>query len=92
MDATELHNECITACMECPQFQGFDDDSRELLRGRSVEVNALPSKGLAALLWYWSMTDSIGGELLWESGYASALSDEARDMLDQYRDPLSGDV
>lgn len=75
MTAQELHDACYEAMCECPQFQGWDDDTEFSDYG---EFDKIPRKGLYRTVQFWREW----GHLLWESGYDQALPEEVRELFD----------
>jgi len=81
--AEYIHNYCVDACACCPQFDGFDESSREIIfPDYRVCVAKLPeTEGLYGVLKYWRNPDSIGGGYLWRLGYHSELPNDVRAFL-----------
>lgn len=79
--AQDLHDACIAACEQCPQHRGFDSGEFELLNGRYTDVTKLPSKGIAAVVQYWRDPATIGGGLLWKSGYSECLDPQYNELF-----------
>jgi hypothetical protein len=79
--AESLNKDCIRAVEECPQFEGFDEDSFEQVQGGSVNVANLHHQGLDAVLAYWRNRDTIGGNLLWHHEYSLGLPRETRALF-----------
>lgn len=71
MSPYELHEACHEACMECPQFDAYDDDTEFPGFG---EFGKVPKRGMMNVVKFWREY----GTLLWESGYENALPDEAK--------------
>lgn len=82
MDAHYVNEACMAACDECPQHRGFDDDQRELGGGVYTNVANLHKKGIAAVIKYWRDPQTIGGGLLWDSGYSDCLDPAILEMFD----------
>jgi DUF971 family protein len=75
----ELHETCHEAAMQCPQFQGYDDDQNFLLPdGRSVEFGDIPKKGYAAVIQFWKEEKH-----LFEFGYFECLPPDVQQMFDE---------
>ncbi len=79
--ARELNEACIAACSACPTYREPDEDTEELVHGRLIAVQTLHTKGLQAVRSYWNDRDSIGGSILWDSGYASELDPQQLEVL-----------
>ena len=75
MNAQELHDACHEACMECPQFMAYDDDT--MISGWPQEFGDVPKKGLHNVIKFWRNH----GEVLWDAGYENALPDEIRQIF-----------
>jgi hypothetical protein len=79
--AESVNKDCIAAVEECPQFEGFDEDSYEQVKGGSVNVANLHKEGLDAVLAYWRDRDTIGGNLLWHHEYSMGLPQGTRALF-----------
>lgn len=75
MTPKELHEACHNACLECPQFLGYDDDQKFL--GGSIAFSKIPKKGMYAVYTFWK-----DNAILMEHGYYKALPPEAQDIFD----------
>jgi hypothetical protein len=76
MTPAEFHEACHDACMQCPQFTGYDDDQQ--FQGRSGAFGSIPKKGMYAVYQFWK-----DDALLMEHGYFEALSPEAKDIFER---------
>lgn len=75
MTPAEFHEACHGACLECPQFQGYDDDQKFL--GGSTAFSKIPKKGMLAVYKFWK-DDAI----LFEHGYYKCLPPDALEIFD----------
>lgn len=73
MKPREFHEACHDACMECPQFRGYDDDTYFHEFG---EFGDIPRKGMRTVIKFWK-----DNEILWQSGYSSALPQEIQELF-----------
>ncbi|MDR9847054.1 hypothetical protein [Herbaspirillum huttiense] len=71
--AKELNKACIRAASECPQYDPPEKDQKELVRGSLVNVAKLHKAGRDAVRAYWTNDRTIGGSVLWMSGYCKRL-------------------
>lgn len=71
MTPKELHEACHEACMQCPQFRGYDDDT--IVDHRGTQFGDIPKRGMYAVYQFWKDDD-----LLWRGGYCEELPPEAR--------------
>jgi len=74
MNANYLHNACHETMYECPQFDGFEDDSFFDGYGKFGDI---PKKGLFKTIQFWREH----GELLWEDGYDDLLPDDVKQVF-----------
>ena len=75
MTPKEFHEACHEACLQCPQFRGYDDDQQ--FRGRPGTFGSVPKKGMYAVYKFWK-----DDALLMEHGYYKALPSEAQEIFD----------
>ena len=75
MTPKELHDACHEACMECPQFSGYDDD--QCFTGSTRAFGDIPKGGYQAVIAFWK-----DDQYLWEHGYYNALPQEVQDMFE----------
>ena len=75
MTPKEFHEACHNACLECPQFRGYDDDTHI---GEWGEFGKIPDKGMVYVIKFWKDND-----LLWGSGYSEALPKEVQDLFEK---------
>ena len=75
MTPQEFHETCHEACMECPQFQPYDDDQEILGWG---EFGSIPKRGWLRVIKFWKED-----RLLWEMGYYKTLPDEVTELFDE---------
>lgn len=75
MTPKEFHEACHEACLQCPQFGGYDDDQQ--FHGRSGTFGSVPRKGMYAVYKFWK-----DDALLMDKGYIEALAPEAREIFD----------
>ena len=75
MTPQEFHEACHEACMECPQFQPYDDDQEILGWG---EFGKIPKRGWLKVVKFWKED-----RLLWEMGYYKTLPDEVTELFDE---------
>lgn len=77
-----LNKDFLRACEECPGFDPFEDFQQELVAGGLyVTVSKLHKDGLNAVLKYWMDTDTIGGHVIWRSGYHACLSPDTLEII-----------
>lgn len=81
--AKDVHDACQAAAEQCPQFDGFDEDALELVNGKTVPVGQLHTQGIEAVIAYWCNPATVGGALLFESGYKAALPADLIDLFAQ---------
>ncbi len=74
MNAKYLHEACHEAMYQCPQFDGFEDDSHFQGYGQFGDI---PKKGLHKTIQFWREY----GELLWEYGYDEKLPDDVKELF-----------
>lgn len=74
MTPKEFHKACHEAILQCPQFRGYDDDTRFDSYGKFGKIH---KKGWVTLLKFWREED-----LLWDSGYYQALPLEAQRIFE----------
>jgi len=83
MNAQDLHDACHEACMECPQFMSYDDDT--MISGWPHQFGDVPKYGLRNVIKFWRNH----GDTLWNGGYDEALPSaviqlfEAIDAIEQ---------
>lgn len=81
MTPKEFHEACHNACLECPQFQGYDDDQQ--FQGGSTAFSKIPKKGMYAVYKFWK-DDAI----LMDHGYYECLPPEAKEIFDNIEDVI----
>ena len=84
MTPKEFHEACHEACYECPQFRGYDDDTKF---GEWGEFGKIPNKGMAHVIKFWR-----DNEILWGSGYSAALPEEIQDLFAKIDELLNAAV
>lgn len=73
MSPAEFHEACHEACLQCPQFRGYDDDTT---LGEWGFFGDIPKKGIVNVVKFWR-----DNEILWDSGYSAALPQEIQDLF-----------
>lgn len=73
MTPSEFHEACHEACMQCPQFRGYDDDT---LVGEWGAFGDIPKKGIVKVIKFWR-----DDRLLWDMGYSECLPEEIQDLF-----------
>ena len=81
MSPTEFHEACHDACLECPQFRGYDDDT--IFHGFG-EFGNIPKKGMMKVIKFWR-----DDRLLWEMGYSECLPTEVLEIFDRIDELLN---
>lgn len=71
--AIEIHEACHSACMECPQFPGYDDDN--LVDG--IVFGDVPKRGIVFTILFWRKE-----RMLWEYGYSECLPPDILKIFD----------
>ena len=79
MTAIELWDECYDAYMECPQARAFWPDQIELGWGKYEDMR---NGTIEEVIAYWKSPYTIGGKMLWKTGYGAYVSDEAKALID----------
>lgn len=75
MTPREFHEACYDAICECPQFQGYDDDT--YFEGYG-EFGNIHKKGLHKVIKFW-----MDDDLLWNKGYSEALPQEVLEVFER---------
>ncbi len=75
MTPEEFHDACHEAILQCPQFRGYDDDTRFHGFG---EFGKIPKKGMLAVVKFWR-----DNEILWDSGYSEELPQECLELFEK---------
>jgi hypothetical protein len=76
MTPQEFHDACHYACLQCPQFPGYDDD--QMFMGADTPFGDIPKKGMYAVYQFWK-----DDALLMERGYFNALPEEVKDIFNR---------
>ena len=86
MNTKELNTAFLDACSQCPQFVWCDEDSCEFVQGALINVVNLHEQGVNAVLQYWNNPKTVGGHIIHNMGYKSALPDNVIKLLDSLDD------
>lgn len=87
--AKDVHDACLAAAAQCPQFAGFTADAQELVNGNAIPVGQLHTQGTKAVIAYWCNPDTVGGTLLFAQGYAKALPPDLAELFAQVREMVA---
>jgi hypothetical protein len=78
MTAKELWDECYDAYMKCPQARPILEDQIELGWG---EYGKIRNGTMDDVIAYWRSPYTVGGRMLWNTGYGVYVSDEAKCLI-----------
>lgn len=82
MSPIELWDEFETAFHYSNSYQTFDDDQHEL--GQPLPYGKLKKK-YDTVINYWLDPETIGGNVLHDSGYIDAVCPEVMEIVEEYQ-------